>query len=140
MIYTKKCMRMKWRLFQYQSPTGRRAIDDWRRRLPIGEPQASLDLFLNNMVKIDQWKVPDDLKQLKGRGAGLTELRWNVGRVPYRIIGYQSGDHEYVMLIGCTHNANKYNPPNAIETARARKEAIQKGVASRVEYQLLTSQ
>jgi hypothetical protein len=92
------------------------------------------------MVKIDQWTIPDHLKFLKGKGAGLTELRWNAGHVPYRIIGYQNGDHEYLMLIGCTHNANKYSPPHAIETAQDRKKAIQQGVASRVEYQLLTSQ
>ena len=130
---------MAWRLLQYVSSSGRRAIEDWRKQLPVGAPQAYLDTFLKLMVKRNKWEPPD-IKPLKGRGVGLTELRWQSGRVPHRIIGYQTGEHEYLMLIGCTHNAKKYNPPDAIDTARRRREAIQKGDASSVEYKLLSSE
>ena len=133
-------MMIKWRLFQYVSPNGRRAIEDWRKQLPVGSPRADLDTFLKVMVNSAKWEPPD-IAFLKGdRYKGITELRWKSGRVPHRILGYQTGDHEYLMLIGCTHNARKYDPPDAMETARRRREEIQKGAASSNEYTLLTGE
>jgi len=51
-----RIMIRKWRLYQYVSPAGRRAIDDWRKSLPIGPPRADMDTFLRDMVKRDLWE------------------------------------------------------------------------------------
>jgi hypothetical protein len=99
-----------------------------------------LDGFLKIMVKLKDWEYPD-INALQGkRFAGLTELRWKSGRKPHRIFGYQSNNLEYTMLIGCTHDKKKYDPPDAMETARRRKIEIESGEASTHEYQLLTDE
>ena len=97
-----------------------------------------MDAFLAFMVKLETWEYPD-IDSLKGdRYKGLTELRWKSGKMPHRILGYQTGAFEYLMLIGCTHNEKKYDPPEAMETARRRREEIQKGEASTSEYKLIS--
>ena len=129
---------LKWKLFQYQSGSGRKAIDDWRKDIPVGLPRADLDNFLKIVAKKDKWEYPDlDSLQSK-KYQGLSELRWRSGNVPYRIIGYSQADHEYVMLIGCTHNNKKYTPPDALGTAVKRRDKINSGEATICEYTLLT--
>jgi hypothetical protein len=128
-------MLAKWRLYQYVSLNGRKAIDDWRKTLPVGPPRADMDTFLRDMVKIEKWEPPE-LELLHGEQAGLTELRWKSGKLPHRIFGYQVGDHEYLMLIGCTHRET-YNPPGALETVLVRRRQIQNNEASIDEYQLV---
>ena len=128
-----------WTLSEYVSPMGRRAITDWRRKdVSVGAPRAALDTFLKKIVKTRSWKYPD-IDFLKGnRYLGLTELRWKWDGKPYRIFGYQLAEFEYLMLVGCTHDQKKYNPPDALETARRRRKEVEKGKASYCEYPLIT--
>ncbi len=117
---------------------GRKAIEDWRKSLPVGAPSADLDTFLKTMAKQSEWAYPH-IGPLRGKKfKGLTELRWQSGNVPYRILGYQSADHKYVMLIGCTHNKKKYDPANALDTVVKRRNQLQRGEATTREYLLLT--
>jgi hypothetical protein len=127
---------MKWKLYQYVSQNGRRAIDDWRRSLPIGQPRADLDTFLRDMVKKDKWEPPDIEALHGGLYQGLTELRWRSGRLPHRIFGCELGDHEYLMLIGCTHR-DTYDPPGALDTVLVRRRQIQDNEACFDEYRLI---
>lgn len=108
----------------------------------IGNPRSDLDEFLKMMARSERWEYPD-IDTLKGdryRKHGLTELRWRSDGKPHRIFGYQSGDFEYTMLIGCTHAAKKYNPPDAMETARKRKIKIDNGEALTREFKLRTDE
>jgi hypothetical protein len=132
-------MLVKWKLLQYVSPMGRAAIVDFRKSLTVGDPRADLDTFLKNMAKTAIWEYPH-IDTLKGpyAGLGLTELRWKSNRKPHRILGFRSNDFEYTMLIGCTHDEKKYDPPDAMDTARRRKKELESGKASTNEYQLLT--
>jgi hypothetical protein len=131
----------KWRLFQYESGLGRKAIDDWRNSLPKGLPRVDLDNFLKVVAKKDKWEYPD-IDSLKGKAyRGLYELRWKSGNVPHRILGYFKADHEFAMLVGCTHkNKKKYIPPDALNTAIERKEKIANKEAILREYQLITDE
>jgi hypothetical protein len=97
-----------------------------------------MDTFLRNLVKKNEWQFPD-IDTLKGDPyKGLTELRWKSGRLPHRIFGFESGDHEYVMLIGCTHR-DTYHPPDAMDTAADRQKILAKGEASLAKYELITN-
>lgn len=128
-------MTSKWKLFEYTSPNGRRAIADWRKGLPIGPPRAYLDTFLRDIAKQDEWESPA-FEALSGELRGLWELRWKCGKLPHRIFGYVLADHQFVMLIGCTHRES-YDPQNALETALIRWRQIQNNEASYDEYQLI---
>jgi hypothetical protein len=131
-------MNFRWRFLQYVSPSGRKVIDDWRSGLPLGLPRSDVDAFLKVLAKLETWDPPH-IKALQGKSLrGLSELRWKSGRVPYRLIGYAQERYEYVLLIGCTHNQRKYDPPSALETAAKRWEQIKRREATVCEYKLIT--
>jgi hypothetical protein len=132
----------KWALKQYESQNGRKAINDWRRNLPQGPFRARLDAFLKMLAKMDEWNPPH-IKAIQGQeNAGLSELRWTAGKTEHRIVGYRlednaEGVHRYLMLIGCTHKQRNYIPPEALKSARTRRNEIRKGTATISEYQLI---
>ncbi len=138
-IYGKRYIAVEWKLVQYVSPNGRKLIDDWRSSLTTTRT-ADLDTFLRNMAKKSRWAYPD-LAALRGKNLkGLYELRWrSENGVPHRIGGYFAADHEFVMLIGWTHNKKKYDPPSALETLLQRRKNLLKGDATLDEFTILTS-
>jgi hypothetical protein len=123
------------------SANGRKAIDDWRSSLPPGGAKADFDSFLNLLARSDEWAAPD-IRLLRGKQSGLSELRWTSGKVEHRIVGYRQPDrdgrHQYVMVIGCTHKGRVYKPADALATAVARKHQIERGEATTREYSLVT--
>ena len=127
-----------WKLTQFVSGNDRAAISDWRKSMPRGPFKATLDTFLANMVKLEQWGAPD-FKPMTGNLKGLHELRWKAGRVQHRIIGRLTGEQEFLMLIGCTHKDDVYDPPSALDTALERDRKIKNQEASISEYEFLTS-
>jgi hypothetical protein len=87
------------------------------------------------MAKRDKWQYPD-IDDLRGDAyKGFTELRWKSSKVQHRIFGYELGDHEYLMLIGCRHKES-YDPPAVWDSLIDRYNKIQSGEATYVEYQL----
>lgn len=122
-VYEKSDSGVVWKLLQYVSPMSRKAIDDWRTELSI-QRRADCDVFLRNLVKLPRWKYPD-VDSLKGKKfSGFYELRWKSQKVPHRIGGYFGGDGTFVMLVGWTHNAKKYDPPLALELLPKRKRQL----------------
>lgn len=127
----------KWTFYQYVSPGGRKAIDDWRKSFAAGSRKADMDVFLRELAKKQEWEWPD-IDSLKGKPyKGLSELRWKSGGVPQRIIGLGIGDHQYLFLIGCTHNKKKYTPPEALDTAADRRDKIARKEATFDAYPLI---
>lgn len=137
-IYEKSDTVVVWNLFQYVSPVGRKAIEDWRNSLTVSR-RADFDVFLRNLIKRSKWEYPD-IDSLSGKHLkGFLELRWRSEKVPHRVGGYFSSDDEFVMLIGWTHNAKKYDPSSALDTLRLRKTKLSSGEASVCEYKIITS-
>lgn len=127
-----------WKLTEFEFPaSGRGAIEDWRKGFPQGPFKASLDTFLKTMVKLEQWGPPQ-FEPMTGRLAGFHELRWKAGRIQHRIIGELKGN-EFVMLVGCTHKDNVYNPPNSLDTALVRAKQLSNGEAKTREYKVLAN-
>ena len=139
-IYEKSYNPVKWTLLEYVSPLGRGAIVDWRGDLKTAQRKADFDVFLRGMVKKSSWAYPE-IGGLSGKHLkSFKELRWKSDGVPHRIGGYFSADNEFVMLIGWTHNAKKYDPSNAFETLQKRKKALQGREATLREYKIVTGQ
>jgi len=138
--YEKKYNKLKWTLLEYVSPNKRRAIHDWREGMATPARKASFDVFIKNMAKTSHWKSPE-IKALKGKKwKGLYELRWrSADGVPHRIGGYFSADNEFVMLVGWTHNAKKYDPPSALETLIERRNKVKTGEAHLSEFEIPAS-
>jgi hypothetical protein len=138
-VYEKSDTGVKWKLYEYVSPVPaqRRVITEWRKDLLIPR-RADMDVFLRGIVKKSDWTNPD-IDWLKGKQAGFIELRWRGGdKVPHRIGGYFPTDKEFVMLVGWTHNARKYDPPEALDTLVKRKRKVETGEATIREYEVIT--
>jgi hypothetical protein len=91
------------------------------------------------MLRLRSWEYPH-LKTLQGKPLkGLSELRWkNRQGVPHRVGGYFAASDEFVMLIGFTHDAKKYDPPGALETIVVRKNQVRSKEGELSEFKILT--
>lgn len=80
------------------------------------------DELLGIMSRTTEWKAPF----FKNLGDGLGEIRWKSEKKQYRVIGcWWKNPNGYLLLIGCTHKQNIYDPPEAIKTADKRRRGIQ---------------
>jgi hypothetical protein len=71
--------------------------------------------------------------QFRGLGDGLFEIKWSLGGKQFRAIGF---DREgfFVMVVGCTHKMNIYDPQNCLNTAKRLKREVQDGYWRTVEF------
>jgi hypothetical protein len=70
--------------------------------------------------------VLHDGKRARKTGCvGLIEIRFEVGNVQYRPLGYYSGEMEFTILFFAEERDGKFDPPNACETAKERKVLIE---------------
>jgi hypothetical protein len=111
--------------------------------MPQGSFKADLDTFLRMLAKTADWEPPHVTALTGKQNSGLTELRWTSGKIEHRIIGYRLPDEgqvrRYLMLIGCTHKGGVYAPPDAIATARTRRELLKMNRATTSEYPLIAN-
>jgi hypothetical protein len=135
-IYEISDIRVKWILREFVSPMGRAAVTRWREDLSVRR-RVDLDTFLRNMIRSSRWEMPD-FKSLSGQQAGFHELRWRAQGVPHRIGGYLETENEFVMLIGWTHDAKKYDPPSALDTLLDRAKKLKRGEGSLHEFNVVT--
>jgi len=115
----------------YVSPAGRNKIADWYNELSPSE-RADADAFIGTMRKVKEWNMPDYRPSLRG-GGGLGELRWESSKKQHRLIGFFRGD-AFIAVLGCTHKQQIYKPPDSLETAKRRKQEIDRGEVIPVEY------
>lgn len=137
-IYEKSDTVVAWKFLQYVSPMGRRAIDDWRASLNGATRRADCDAFLRNLAKLKKWKYPN-IDSLKGKKySGFCELRWKSQNVQHRIGGYFADEQTFVMLVGWTHNAKKYDPPTALDLLPQRRNLLFRNEATLCEFTIFT--
>jgi hypothetical protein len=125
---------------EYVSPLGNPAITDWRTGLPTAIRKADLDTFLKLQLTKVNWTFPE-IRALSGKPwKDLYELRWRSDGVPHRIGGYFAEPRVFVMLIGFTHDARKYDPSETLTTSLKRRKQLQNGEASLNEYKIFTGE
>ena len=117
----------------YVSPAGNDKIAEWYGGLSE-QGRADADVFIENMRKKSEWKMPDYRPQLTGYKK-LGELRWTSEKVEQRLIGYLKGGTFHAVM-GCTHKGKVYDPTNALDQADKRKDQIEAGIARTVPYDL----
>jgi hypothetical protein len=117
----------------YVSPAGNNKIADWYWGLSVQE-RADSDEFLKNMQKTSDWQMPYYRPRLEGY-KGLGELRWPSENKQHRLVGFFRRGFWYA-VIGCTHKQRRYDPPDALETARRRKGQIERDEVRTVDYDL----
>jgi len=119
----------------YVLPNGNNPVRKWYTKELSADEQADIDVLLGTLENAKTWKQPV-YKSLSGNAQGLGEIRWrgSNGR-PLRLIGFHSPvGNKFTILIGCTHDGKKYQPPEAMSSAISRKRDLERNRGSICEH------
>lgn len=117
-------MTLLWKFRCYVSARGVDEIRAWYDDLPVAA-QAKFDSrlkFLGQRQRAD-WKRPL-FDVLEGECAGLGEVRFEVGNVQYRPLGFFSPGMMFTFVLGAEERDGRFVPRNACTIAQARKTEI----------------
>jgi phage-related protein len=124
----------EWTFCDYSTAMGN-PIDDW----VAGLSEYAQNLFwsmLKNNRNVQNPRHWTQLRYLEGKAQRhrLWELRFKADGKAYRVMGFFANKRKTaVLLIGCFHKQNVYDPPAAIDTAITRKGHLEKGEATAIE-------
>lgn len=129
----------EWMFCDFSTATGN-PIKDW----VTGLSEDGENIFWS-MLKINR-RVQNpihwtQLRYLKGEAKKhrLWELRFKADGKAYRVIGFFGQKRKTaILLIGCFHKQNVYDPPDAINTAIIRKRSLEQGEATAIERKVPT--
>jgi hypothetical protein len=118
-------MEPPWTIRCYVSAKGVDEIRAWYERQPCGV-QAKFLSRLTALVGLDvkDWSLPL-FRWLRGDGASLGELRFEVQKVQHRPLGFRAGERVFTLTFCATEKSNKFVPSNACAIALARKAEIE---------------
>jgi len=81
--------------------------------------RAKFRIRVQHLQKIGrgEWNIT----QFRHLGDGLAEIKWKHGNKQFRAIGF---DHQgwFVVVIGCIHKMNVYDPQSCLKTAKIMGE------------------
>lgn len=127
-------MHVIWTFRSYVSPAGRDQIEKWYAA-QSDAAQAAFDAVLDYLGQRERekWRRPE-FDQLGGRYRDLGELRFDVGNVEYRPLGFFGPVRAaFTILVGATKKGKIYDPRDALETAlKRRKEALRDPTRSKI--------
>jgi phage-related protein len=109
---------------------GAGAITAWLSQSPAA--RARFRVRIRDMQKIP--RVDWNKKQFRGLGRGLFEIKWVCDGKQWRALGL---DHKgfFVMVLGCTHKQNIYDPVECLSIARKRQKEVQRGEWNVADYE-----
>jgi hypothetical protein len=122
-----------WTLRSYQPLGGTSVTQDWYGA--VGYDIWAVFAWQMDYLcgqPIENWSRPwaAVLKGGKRKGkkgcAGLIEIRFEVGNVQYRPLGFFSGEMEFTFLFFANEVGDEFDPKTACEIAKARKADIEK--------------
>lgn len=64
---------------------------------------------------------------------GLAEIKWKCGKKQFRAIGFDFAG-SFVMVLGCTHKMNVYDPSECLKTALRIKGEVGNGIRQTIEF------
>jgi hypothetical protein len=130
---------IQWVFRDYVHPNGNNPILKWYAKELSAKEQSDLDALLTTLERTQSWGLPD-YRPLQGAQKGLGEIRWRgQQKRPLRLIGFfgiEAG--QFTILVGCTHDNDKYDPPNALNTASARMSELKRDIGGSCEHEIET--
>lgn len=130
----------EWQFRVFVTPTGIPEVQGWIDGLDVAARDELEDIldYLRSSHPAD-WKRPYSAPM----GSGLHEIRFSSGNVQYRILGaFGPNRWQFTMLVGATKThgkgkkRQKYDPKDAVKTARARKNELDRNQARTAEIDL----
>ncbi len=107
-----------WTIRHYVSGNGSHPFRDWYEALD-DNIRAAFDARLRSLRQQPRngWSMPH-FRMLHGPCAGLGEIRFKVGRVQYRPLGFFGpGANEFTLLVGAIEKGGALRPKNACVVA-----------------------
>jgi hypothetical protein len=114
-----------WTIRSYVSPVGNDLVRKWYDAQTFAV-QAAFDTVVLFLLQssFEEWRRPE-FSMLKGKYTKLGELRFDVGNVEYRPLGFFGPCRsEFTILIGATKKGRVYHPRSALDTALSRRAAV----------------
>lgn len=106
----------------------RKAVNEIRKWYDKQPPelQGKFISRLGTLVQlpIENWNLPL-FRWLRRDCKGLGEVRFGVGSVQYRPLGFQAGKVTFTFVFCATERDNKFDPPNACAKGLQRKTEIE---------------
>lgn len=132
-----------WRIKGFIDGNANNIVKEWADT----QDDAVWEAFVDHLKylcgqKPDKWVRPwtgalkGGKKSKKSGCAGLIELRFDVNNREYRPLGYYSGTMEFTILFFAIEENWEFVPPNACETAKARRAIIEANKERAREFRL----
>jgi hypothetical protein len=130
---------IRWVSRDYVRPNGKNPILKWYTKELSAQEQANMDMLLNTLERTQSWGLPD-YRALQGAQKGLGEIRWKGDQKrPLRLLGFFGIEScQFTILVGCTHDKDKYYPANAMNTALTRMSELKRGIGETCEHEIET--
>jgi hypothetical protein len=119
-----------FRLKELAGPSGKGLITSWLSHYPGARAKFRVRVKNLRSTPQTQWTK----KQFRSLGNGLFEIKWKFSKKEFRSVGFYHGGF-FVMLIGCTHKQNVYDPPSWLESAKYRKGEVENGQWNTVDHE-----
>ena len=120
---------MTFRLQEIVGSNGKGVITTWLSG--YGDARAR---FRIRVMRLRQSQRPWPKTEFRPLGKGLFEIKWKAGKKEFRAIGFDRGDC-FVMVIGCTHKQNVYDPHDCLNTATRRKGEVERGEWRTIDFE-----
>lgn len=118
-----------WTFYDFMDDDGVNQIERWiSKDVPLAH-RAGVRATLRARFETSQNTdlKPPQFFPLHGACAGLTEIRFKVGNVPYRPLGYRGpGPQAFTVLFGAKEHNGRLVPRSSCETALARKDQVER--------------
>ncbi len=118
-----------WKFADYLSPSGENPLSDWKQRILSVQQRADIDALLGILRKTRIWSPAVFRPRMRGYDE-LSEIRLKSDGIQIRLVGCFKPGFRYILLIGCTHKQQIYDPKDALKTAERRKRQIDRGEAT----------
>jgi hypothetical protein len=119
-----------FRLQEIVGGNGKGAITAWLSKFPGSRARFRVRVRDLRRIPRADWTK----KQFNGLGDGLHEIKWEWGKKQWRALGFDRNGY-FVMVLGCTHKQNVYDPVECLTTARKRKGDTEKELWGIVGYE-----
>jgi putative component of toxin-antitoxin plasmid stabilization module len=119
------------RLQEIVRGNGTGVITAWMSKYPAA--RARFRVRVRDMQKVPRADWTN--QYFRPLGGGLFEIRWACQGKQWRALGLDHKDF-FVMVLGCTHKQNIYDPVECISTARKRQGEVERDEWSIADYQL----
>jgi hypothetical protein len=119
------------RLREITGADGQGVITSWLAR--HSEAKARFRVRVGNLSKVPRtdW-TKKQFHKLKDAD-GVAEIKWEAANKQWRAMGFDK-DGYFVMLVGCTHKDDNYDPSNCINTAIRLKQETERGRHSLIDF------